>query len=94
MTFREMITPPSNQWWERDTVKRDHRIDMTESLSWIPEDIRSSLLRNKFVFNKDQWSLDHIKWIQDNISNLYYISERTVYFSDESDSTMFSLNFS
>ena len=81
-----------SSWYNRRTIRRCHRINPADQIGFIPEPIRIKLIENKLSTNRP-WDNEHIEWIRDETTELYFIDDSWVMFQSIDDLALFVLKF-
>lgn len=93
MSVRELIDNEPVSWWAEAKIKQDFRFDPANSIPMVPEGLRERMLLNHLVINKVSWERQHIEWLSENTSDIYYVDDRNIFFSEYNDLVLFLLKF-
>ncbi len=77
-----------NWLWETPKFEHDARIDPSDPISFLPEQMRILLYQNKIKCSTVVCR-EHVDWIKHNVANPYFLGRDYIMFTDETDRTMF-----
>jgi hypothetical protein len=89
---RSSFSDNAAPWWQNFSIKRDHRYDPAGALAMLPDELRAIMLLNKVTANRE-WEDEHLAWLEDNCSSMYFMEKCSVFFHSPDDLTMFCLQF-
>jgi hypothetical protein len=93
VSIRELLNNEPAAWWADVKIGQDFRFDPANSLPMVPESLRERMLLNHLVINKESWEREHIEWLTENTSDIYYVDDRNIFFSENNDLVLFLLKF-